>query len=54
MLLLEEERLRLIEEKELVRLMEAERKAFLVDQRRAPRRRGQGVGGTVGDSVDAS
>ena len=34
MLLLEEERLRLIEEKELVRLIEAERKAFLVDQRR--------------------
>ena len=34
-LLLEEERLRLIEEKELARLMEAERKAFLGVQRRA-------------------
>ena len=35
MLLLEGESLRLIDEKELVRLVEAERKAFLVDQRRA-------------------
>ena len=34
-MLLEGKRLRLIEEKELVRLMEAERKVFLVDQRRA-------------------
>ena len=35
LLLLEEGGSRLIEEKELVRLMEAERKAFLLDQRRA-------------------
>ena len=36
LLLVEEEGLRVIEEKELERLMEAERKAFLIDQKESP------------------
>ena len=36
LLMVEEEGLRLIEEKELVRLTEAARKAFLVDEKKSP------------------